>query len=91
MALLPRRIAFLGLGNMGIGMASNLSKAAERVVCYDPTPAARSVAEELGLNVATSAVTNVSSTILILPGGDPLGSDLDGPTSDPSCVVDEPT
>ena len=76
--MLPRRIAFLGLGNMGIGMASNLTKAAERVVCYDPTPAARDAAAKLGLDVATSAeaaVEEAAAVVTMLPNGKIL-SDL---------------
>ena len=31
-----RRIAFFGLGNMGMPMASNLVRAGHRVVAFDP-------------------------------------------------------
>ncbi|GAA0582751.1 3-hydroxyisobutyrate dehydrogenase [Kribbella sandramycini] len=65
-------IAFLGLGNMGGPMAANLVKAGERVVGYDPVPAAREVATSNGIVGAGSiaaAVTGADVVITMLPSG----------------------
>ena len=53
-----RRVALFGLGNMGIGMASNLHKAA-RLICYDPSPRTRAAAAAAGLTVASSVAEAV--------------------------------
>ena len=69
---LPSRVAFFGLGNMGLSMASNLSKAVQSVVAFDPTPAARDAALARGLEVAPSAqaaVSGASAVITMLPNG----------------------
>lgn len=74
----PRRVAFLGLGNMGIGMVSNMAKAATSVVCFDPNPAARNAAEQMGLKVAgsaTEAVKDAAAVVSMLPNGQ-IVSDL---------------
>ena len=76
--MLPRRIAFLGLGRMGIGMAGNLSKAAESVRCFDLSPAACKAAADAGLEVAPSAkaaVAGSSAVVTMLPDGNAV-SDL---------------
>lgn len=48
------RIAFLGLGHMGLPMAKNLASAGYDVVGFDVSPAAVAAAREAGLNTADS-------------------------------------
>ena len=49
------RVAFIGLGNMGGGMAANLAKAGHEVHAFDLSEAALAHAEERGSQRATSA------------------------------------
>ncbi|MEV8274704.1 3-hydroxyisobutyrate dehydrogenase [Microbacterium sp. NPDC077184] len=49
------RVAFLGLGHMGLPMAVNLHRAGHRVVGFDVADRARGAAREAGLEVAGSA------------------------------------
>ena len=51
---MSRRIAFLGLGKMGLPMATNLAKA-HAVTCFDPTAGALADAAAAGLASAASA------------------------------------
>ncbi len=51
---MPKKIAFLGLGNMGGAMAENLVKAGFEVCGYDPAPAARERAGGAGIALAGS-------------------------------------
>ena len=46
---MAKRIAFLGLGNMGGAVAANMMKAGFEVVGYDPSPAAQEAAREAGM------------------------------------------
>jgi 3-hydroxyisobutyrate dehydrogenase len=65
-------IGFIGLGNMGAPMASNLIKAGERIVAFDALPGARHAAAQNGVPVASSArasVENADLVITMLPGG----------------------
>ena len=65
-------IAFIGLGNMGLPMATNLSKAGHRVRGFDVVPAANEAAAKAGIIVAPSAVEAVqgaSMVISMLPNG----------------------
>jgi 3-hydroxyisobutyrate dehydrogenase len=65
-------IGFLGLGNMGLPMAMNLSKTKE-VIAFDLNEKARESAEMGGVPIADSisAVASQSSTIItMLPGDD---------------------
>jgi 3-hydroxyisobutyrate dehydrogenase len=65
-------IAFLGLGNMGSGMAVNLVKAGFSVKGFDPMPAALARAQEGGIAPAKSigeAVSGVSAIVSMLPTG----------------------
>ena len=48
------RVAFLGLGHMGLPMAKNLAAAGHEVVGFDVFPAAVEAAREAGLGVAES-------------------------------------
>ena len=45
---MAKRIAFLGIGNMGGAVAANMLKAGYEVVGYDPSPAAQEAAREAG-------------------------------------------
>jgi 4-hydroxybutyrate dehydrogenase/sulfolactaldehyde 3-reductase len=48
------RIGFIGLGNMGRPMASNLCRKGNRLIVYDINPAPARVLEQLGADVADS-------------------------------------
>ncbi|MBK5265043.1 MAG: 3-hydroxyisobutyrate dehydrogenase [Alphaproteobacteria bacterium] len=66
------KIAFIGLGNMGGGMAANLVKAEHQVVAFDLSEAALTHAEEAGCSRATSAaaaVAGADAVVSMLPAG----------------------
>ena len=66
------RIAFIGLGNMGGGMAANLVKAGHEVRAFDLSEAALAKAEERGATRATdaaAAVEGAEAVITMLPAG----------------------
>ena len=66
------RIAFIGLGNMGGGMAANLVKAGHAVRAFDLAAAALARAEEAGCTRAASAgeaVGDAEIVISMLPAG----------------------
>ena len=66
------KIAFIGLGNMGGGMAANLVKAGHSVNAFDLSPAALSKANENGCAPFTSvreAVADVDAVVSMLPNG----------------------
>jgi 3-hydroxyisobutyrate dehydrogenase len=66
------RIAFIGLGNMGGGMAANQAGAQHRVAAYDLSPAALERAASAGCNPAGSvaeAVKDAEVVITMLPAG----------------------
>ena len=66
------RIAFIGLGNMGSGMAANLAKAGHDVRAFDLSEAALDKAEQSGCLRAGSAadcVAEVEAVITMLPAG----------------------
>lgn len=60
------KIAFLGLGHMGLPMAVNLVQAGYSVLGFDIFPAAREAAVARGVLVADSAEAAVSSADLVL-------------------------
>jgi 3-hydroxyisobutyrate dehydrogenase len=65
-------IAFLGLGNMGGPMSTNLVKAGHAVVGFDPMPNARTAAEQAGVTVvdsAVQAVVDADVVVTMLPAG----------------------
>src|SRR3546814_20149947 len=65
-------IAFIGLGNMGGGMAANLAKAGHRVLAFDLSEPALAKAVEAGCERAASALTAVSAAdavVTMLPAG----------------------
>jgi 3-hydroxyisobutyrate dehydrogenase len=66
------RIAFIGLGNMGGGMAANQAKAQHNVAAYDLSPEALARAAAAGCNAAESvaaAVRDAEVVITMLPAG----------------------
>ena len=66
------RIAFIGLGNMGGGMAANLAKAGHEVVAFDLFEPALAKAEERGATRAASAeaaMEGAEAVVTMLPAG----------------------
>ena len=66
------RIAFLGLGHMGLPMAHNLVKAGHEVHGFDLVPAAIDAARAAGIPVASSgadAVADADVVITMFPAG----------------------
>ncbi len=66
------RIAFIGLGNMGGGMAANLAKAGQMVSAFDLSPAALDRARSAGCEIAESAADaarDAQAIITMLPAG----------------------
>jgi 3-hydroxyisobutyrate dehydrogenase len=66
------RIAFIGLGNMGGGMAANLAKAGHEVVAFDLSEAALARAEGRGATRAASAeaaMAGAEAVVTMLPAG----------------------
>ncbi|WAT16841.1 3-hydroxyisobutyrate dehydrogenase [Aurantiacibacter sp. MUD11] len=67
------KIAFIGLGNMGGGMAANLVKAGHEVNAFDLSEAALAAAGEKGCATFTDAreaVAGVDAVVTMLPNGD---------------------
>lgn len=67
------RIAFIGLGNMGFGMAANQVKAGREVFAFDLSAEALTKASALGMHAAPSALEacrNADIAITMLPAGD---------------------
>jgi 3-hydroxyisobutyrate dehydrogenase len=66
------RIAFIGLGNMGSGMAANQAKAGREVAAFDLSADAMARAKEEGMSPAASAadaVKDANVVITMLPAG----------------------
>ncbi|MEZ5938848.1 MAG: 3-hydroxyisobutyrate dehydrogenase [Hyphomonadaceae bacterium] len=66
------RIAFIGLGNMGGGMAANQSRAGRQVAAFDLSEAAMSKAASAGCNPMASiaeAVNGADAVVTMLPAG----------------------
>lgn len=66
------KIAFIGLGNMGGGMAANLVKAGHEVRAFDLAPEALAKAGESGCATFTAvpdAVAGVDAVVTMLPNG----------------------
>ncbi|MDQ2763503.1 MAG: NAD(P)-binding domain-containing protein, partial [Pseudomonadota bacterium] len=67
-----KSIAFIGLGNMGAGMAGNLAKAGGPVLAFDIAPEAmrRAVgAGCTGCNSAAEAARDADVVVTMLPAG----------------------
>jgi 3-hydroxyisobutyrate dehydrogenase len=66
------RVAFIGLGNMGGGMAANLAKAGHEVRAFDLSETALDKAEKSGclpMGSATEAVRDADAVVTMLPAG----------------------
>jgi len=66
------KIAFIGLGNMGGGMAANLVKAGHQVRAFDLAESALAAARENGcetFGTAKEAVAGVKAVVSMLPNG----------------------
>ncbi|NKB16223.1 MAG: NAD(P)-binding domain-containing protein, partial [Sphingomonadales bacterium] len=66
------KIAFIGLGNMGGGMAANLVKAGHSVSAFDLSEAALVKADENGCQTFSSvseAVAEAEAVVSMLPNG----------------------
>ncbi len=66
------RIGFVGLGNMGGGMALNLAKAGHEVIAFDLAEAALVRARDGGCTTATTAAeaaTDIDAVVTMLPAG----------------------
>ena len=71
------RVAFIGLGNMGGGMAANLVKAGHEVAAFDLAEPAIERARGNGCEIATSAaeaVAGVDAVVTMLPAGKHVAS-----------------
>jgi len=65
-------VAFIGLGNMGSGMAANLAKAGHKVRAFDLSAEALTRAEKAGCHLAASAseaVAHADAVVTMLPAG----------------------
>lgn len=89
------RIAWIGLGNMGLPMVRNLHSAGFDVTAYDVNPAAVTAASEAGIPVsetAGEAVSAADTVVTMLPSGafvlDVLNSVDLGATSTDALFVD---
>ena len=66
------KIAFIGLGNMGLPMAANLVKAGHAVAGFDLVDAAKQAAAGSGVSIAASAreaVAQADAVVTMLPAG----------------------
>ena len=66
------RVAFIGLGNMGGGMAANLAKAGHEVIAFDLSQDALDRAKANGCTIAhsaTASVAGVDAVVTMLPAG----------------------
>ena len=75
------KIAFIGLGNMGGGMAANLAKAGHDVRAFDLSEDALARAVEAGCTRAASAaqaVTGAEAVVTMLPAGKHVASVYEG-------------
>lgn len=83
---MTKKVAFIGLGNMGAGMAANLVKKGFDVCAFDLSEAAQAQAKENGCKLASTAVEAVAGVdyvVSMLPNGSIIeavyiGNDGDG-------------
>lgn len=65
-------IGFIGLGNMGLGMVSNLAKAGHNIIGFDVSEQARNNAKKVGCKIAedvNDASKDSDVVVLMLPNG----------------------
>lgn len=75
-------IYFIGLGRMGLPMASRLADAGHAVAGWDTEPSARDRAKQAGLAIATNPTEpggNTEIVFLCLPGPEECAAVIDGP------------
>ena len=75
------KIAFIGLGNMGGGMAANLAKAGHDVRAFDLSDQARTKAKDAGcqpFSSAAEACEGVDAVVSMLPNGQIVKSVYEG-------------
>jgi 3-hydroxyisobutyrate dehydrogenase len=89
------RIAFIGLGNMGAGMSSNLAKAGHNVHAFDLTEAAMAAAKDNGcipFDTVREAVRDVEAVVTMLPNGSIVeavyGADVLGTAPQTALLID---
>jgi 3-hydroxyisobutyrate dehydrogenase len=66
------KIAFIGLGNMGLPMALNLAKAGHELIGFEIVPAAIEAAAKAGIKIVPpgpDALSGVDTVITMLPNG----------------------
>lgn len=71
------RVAFIGLGNLGLAMAANVARGGHEVIGYDIVPAAMDAAARQGVTPAVNAIEAVSGAqcvITMVPSGKELRS-----------------
>lgn len=84
------RVAFLGLGHMGLPMAANLVRAGFDVAGFDVVPGAREHASAAGIAVAacaTDAVRGASVVITMFPSGQHVLDALNGTDDAPGLLA----
>ena len=87
------RVAFIGLGNMGGGMAANLAKAGHDVRAFDLSEAALTAAKGAGclpVAGAAEAVDGAEAIVTMLPAGKHVAqvyTEAVFPTASPSAVL----
>src|SRR5580698_1369682 len=70
--IIMAKIGFIGLGNMGLPMATNLVKAGHQVTGFDVVPAARDAAVGVGVKIVAKAAETARDAdivITMLPNG----------------------
>src|SRR3546814_9403156 len=95
---MSKRIAFIGLGHMGSGMAANLAKAGFSVRAFDLMPEALARAEKDGCKAAGSAreaVEGADAVVTMLPAGRHVEAVYEGEVFDAAgkdaILIDFPT
>jgi 3-hydroxyisobutyrate dehydrogenase len=88
------RVAFIGLGNMGGGMAANLARAGHDVRAFDLSPEALARAEQAGClpaDSAQAAVDGAEAVVTMLPAGthvEAVYGDLVGRVAPTAILID---
>lgn len=91
---MAKKVAFIGLGNMGGGMAANLVKAGFEVNAFDLSPTAQEQAKKEGCQIAETAaeaVVGVDYVVSMLPNGGIVESVYIGTESNPGLLSTIPT
>ncbi|MDI2099052.1 3-hydroxyisobutyrate dehydrogenase [Ruicaihuangia caeni] len=86
---MSKRIAFLGLGHMGLPMAQRLSDAGHQLTGYDPMLVAREAAARRGIQVAASvreAVSGAEVVVTVLLTGEQVLAAYRGTVEEPGLL-----